>query len=37
LLSIDLKWDIPEAMKPRVIPIAAKAMTTKGAPFSAAA
>ena len=37
LLWIDLKWDVPEAMKPRTVPIATMGMTTKAVPFSAAA
>lgn len=37
LLWIDLKWDVPEAMKPRIVPIATTAMPTKAVPFSAAA
>jgi len=37
LLWIDLKWDVPEAMKPRRVPIAAMGMGTKEVPFSAAA
>ncbi len=37
LLSIDLKWDVPEAMKPRTVPIATLGMTAKAVPFSAAA
>ena len=37
LLWIDLKWDVPEAMKPRTVPIATTGMTTKAVPSSAAA
>ncbi len=37
LLWIDLKWDVPEAMKPRRVPIATMGMATKEVPFSAAA
>jgi molecular chaperone IbpA len=37
LLWIDLKWDIPEAMKPHAVPIATMGMPAKVAPFSAAA
>ena len=37
LLWIDLKWDVPEAMKPRIVPIATVGMPTKAVPFSAAA
>jgi molecular chaperone IbpA len=37
LLSIDLKWDVPEAMKPRTVPITTIGMTPKGTPFSAVA
>jgi molecular chaperone IbpA len=37
LLWIDLKWDVPEAMKPRIVPIATMELPTKAVPFSAAA
>jgi molecular chaperone IbpA len=37
LLWIDLKWDVPEVMKPRIVPIATMGMPTKAVPFSAAA
>jgi molecular chaperone IbpA len=37
LLWIDLKWDVPEAMKPRIVPIGTMETPTKAVPFSAAA
>jgi molecular chaperone IbpA len=37
LLWIDLKWDVPEAMKPRIVPIGTAEMPTKAVPFSAVA
>jgi molecular chaperone IbpA len=37
LLWIDLKLEVPEAMKPRVVPIASAGTPTKAVPFSAAA
>jgi molecular chaperone IbpA len=37
LLWIDLKWNVPEAMKPRIVPIGTMETPTKAVPFSAAA